>query len=110
MVPFLVMMVMVSGTLATLGFFLQQWRDIQRLQMSRLQAEALVVSAWEWYDLHPDAVLQDMPLPFFPEQVSVSGGVIPLSLPLPGTVYLVKSGNTVWAIGRYDNVMEAQSK
>ncbi len=109
LIPFLVVMTMVTGALSTSLVLLWQLRDVQELRIQRLHAEALVLSAWSWRSLNQDAALPVFPAPFSPTQVRTAG-LPALDLPLSGQAYLVQSGSVVWAIGIYEGVMEFQSR
>lgn len=109
LISFLVVMTMVTGALSTSVVLLWQLRDVQELRIQRLHAEALVLSAWSWWALNPEASLPVFPLYFSPTQVRTSD-LPALDLPLPGKAYLVQSGHTVWAIGVYEGVRVFQSR
>jgi len=108
MISFLVAMTMVMATLSTSLVLLWHQRDMQRLRIERLHAEALVLSAWTWREMNPDMTLAALPIPFSPTQLRGSTTVPPLVLPINGTAYLVQSGGQIWAIGIYGEVLEWQ--
>jgi len=108
MISFLVAMTIVMGTLSTSLVLLWHQRDMQRLRIDRLHAEALVLSAWTWQDMNPDVPLTALPIPFSPTQLRGTTTVPALVLPIEGTAYLVQSGGQVWAVGIYGEVLEWQ--
>ena len=105
-IGFLVVMTMVIGIVSTSITLLWHQRDMQLLRIDRLRAEALVRSAWTWREMNPDAAVHELPLPFSPEQLRGNTAIPALIIPIDGTVYLVESGGTLWAVGIYGEVLE----
>lgn len=108
-IVFLVVMTLITGALSTSVLLLGHLRDTQLLRIKRLQAEALVLSAWTWRAGNTGLALPVSPVPFSPDQIRTMS-IPSLDLPIPGDAYLVQSGGTLWAIGFYDDVTVFQSR
>lgn len=103
----LLCMSVVLGLLGTTFFLVRQEKEVQILRVDRLRAEALVISALA---VNNEETLPVLMPGFIAADFKKSPPVPPMALPLPGSVYVFRSGGDVWAVGVYADVVVVQKR